>query len=167
MSGEHDEHHHPSAWGPHHWDHGAPHNSWAPLMMSIGFGIFLFMLASAFNNDVVDASYIPLVMVGLLVVLFGLIIWWRQDMSFDGTYEPMSTGTPFKNIQIRKVGMWVFLMSEMMVFTSLFSTYIRYRTGIENCQTVFERGDWVEQGYTLETGEALICFEPASHLIAS
>ena len=66
-------------------------------MMSIGFGIFLFMLASAFNNDVVDASYIPLVMVGLLVVLFGLIIWWRQDMSFDGTYEPMSTGTPFKN----------------------------------------------------------------------
>ena len=94
MSGEHDEHHHPSAWGPHHWDHGAPHNSWAPLMMSIGFGIFLFMLASAFNNDVVDASYIPLVMVGLLVVLFGLIIWWRQDMSFDGTYEPMSTGTP-------------------------------------------------------------------------
>jgi hypothetical protein len=100
-------------------------------MMSIGFGIFLFMLASAFNNDVVDASYIPLVMVGLLVVLFGLIIWWRQDMSFDGTYEPMATGTPFKNIQIRKVGMWVFLMSEMMVFTSLFSTYIRYRTGIE------------------------------------
>jgi len=111
LSGEHDEHHHPSAWGPHPWDHGAPHNSWAPLMMSIGFGIFLFMLASAFNNDVVDASYIPLVMVGLLVVLFGLIIWWRQDMSFDGTYEPMATGTPFKNIQIRKVGMWVFLMS--------------------------------------------------------
>ena len=59
LSGEHDEHHHPSAWGPHHWDHGAPHNSWVPLVMSIGFGIFLFMLANAFNKDVVDASYIP------------------------------------------------------------------------------------------------------------
>ncbi len=167
MSSEHDDHHHPSAWGPHDWHHGAPHNSWSPLVMSIGIGIFLFMLADAFKDGEFDASYIPIVMVGLFVVLVGLIIWWRQDMSFDGTYEPMATGTPFKNIQIRKVGMWVFLMSEMMVFTSLFSTYIRYRTGIENCQTVFERGDWVEQGYTVETGEALICFEPASHLIAS
>ena len=146
MSSDHDDHHHPSAWGPHDWHHGAPHNSWSPLVMSIGFGIFLFMLADAFKDGEFDASYIPIVMVGLFVVLVGLIIWWRQDMSFDGTYEPMATGTPFKNIQIRKVGMWVFLMSEMMVFTSLFSTYIRYRTGIENCQTVFERGDWVEKG---------------------
>ena len=164
---DHDEHHHPSAWGPHDWTHGAPHNSWSPLIMSIGFGIFLFMLAEAFTNGVFNAGYVPLVFVGLFVSLVGLIIWWRQDMSFDGTYEPMATGAPFKNIQIRKVAIWVFLMSEMMVFTSLFSTYIRYRTGIENCQTVFERGDWVQQGYTLETGEALICFEPASHLIAS
>ena len=164
---DHDEHHHPSAWGPHDWTHGAPHNSWSPLIMSIGFGIFLFMLAAAFTDNVFDAKYIPLIFGGLLVSLIGLIIWWRQDMSFDGTYEPMSTGAPFKNIEIRKVAIWVFLMSEMMVFTSLFSTYIRYRTGIENCQTVFERGDWVQQGYTLEPGEALICFEPASHLIAS
>ena len=125
------------------------------------------MLAEAFTNGVFNAGYVPLVFVGLFVSLVGLIIWWRQDMSFDGTYEPMATGAPFKNIQIRKVAIWVFLMSEMMVFTSLFSTYIRYRTGIENCQTVFDRGDWVQQGYTLETGEALICFEPASHLIAS
>ena len=68
--------------------------------MSIGFGIFLFMLAEAFTNGVFNAGYVPLVFVGLFVSLVGLIIWWRQDMSFDGTYEPMATGAPFKNIQI-------------------------------------------------------------------
>ena len=54
----------------------------------------------------------------------------------------------------------MFLMSEMMVFTSLFSTYMRYRFGIPNCQTVFESGEWVE-------GTSVTCFEPAGHLIAS
>ena len=27
--------HHGSAWGPHDWGHGAPHNSWAPIIMLI------------------------------------------------------------------------------------------------------------------------------------
>ena len=71
---DHDEHHHPSAWGPHDWTHGAPHNSWSPLIMSIGFGIFLFMLAEAFTNGVFNAGYVPLVFVGLFVSLVGLII---------------------------------------------------------------------------------------------
>ena len=75
-------------------------------------------------------------------------------------FEPKSAGTPFQNIDIRKVAMWMFLMSEMMVFTSLFSTYMRYRFGIPNCQTVFESGEWVE-------GTSVTCFEPAGHLIAS
>jgi cytochrome c oxidase subunit I+III len=51
-------------------------------------------------------------------------------------------------------------MSEMMIFTSLFSTYMRYRQGIPRCDTVFESGDWVE-------GVAVNCYEPASQLIAS
>ena len=89
--------------------------------MSIGIGIFLFMLAGAFSNGVYDASYVPMVLVGILVIFCGLIVWWRQDMSFDGHYEPLARGVPFKNIQIRKVAMWIFLMSEMMVFTSLFT----------------------------------------------
>ena len=69
-------------------------------------------------------------------------------------------GAPFQNIDIRKVAMWMFLMSEMMVFTALFSTYMRYRLGIPNCKTVFHSGEWVE-------GTAVTCFEPAGHLIAS
>jgi len=136
--------------------------------MSGGFALFLFALAGAFEwGQFLGWENVPLVFVGLGVVGFGLMVWWRQDWSYgvDGKeskhlWEPKSTGTPFQNIDIRKVALWVFLMSEMMVFTSLFSTYMRYRFGIPNCNTVFNSGEWVE-------GTAVSCFEPASHLIAS
>ena len=152
--------HHPSPWGPHDWDQGAPHNSFAPLILAIGVGIFLLMFGRLFAFGEYDPSYLPMVFVGFAVIASAFIVWWRQDMSFDGTYEPRGRGVPFKNIQIRKVGVWVFLMSEMMIFTSLFSTYMRYRQGIPRCDTVFESGDWVE-------GVAVNCYEPASQLIAS
>ncbi|MFQ3344296.1 MAG: hypothetical protein ACI9EM_000827, partial [Candidatus Thalassarchaeaceae archaeon] len=101
MSGSYhdDENEHPSAWGPHDWSHGAPHNSWAPIIMSIGIGIFLYTLASAYSwGEMVDSSSISLAFIGLIISFFGLTVWWRQDASFDGTYEPRATGTPFQNI---------------------------------------------------------------------
>ena len=136
--------------------------------MSAGFAAFLFTLAAAFEwGDFMGWNEIPLIFASLGVVFFGLLVWWRQDWSYgiDGKeskhlWEPKSSGTPFQNIDIRKVALWMFLMSEMMVFTSLFSTYMRYRFGIPNCKTVFESGDWVE-------GTSVTCFEPAAHLIAS
>ena len=58
----HDDHHHPSAWGPHDWSHGAPHNSWAPIIMSVGFAIFLFALAEVFQwGEFVSAGFVYLV----------------------------------------------------------------------------------------------------------
>ena len=140
----HDDHH-PSAWGPHDWSHGAPHNSWSPFIMSVGIGIFLFSVAGVYRwGEMIDAGSIALVFAGLAIVMFGLAVFWRQDISFDGAYEPKATGTPFRGIDIRKVSVWIFLMSEMMVFTSLFSTYMRYRFGIESCESVFESGQGVE-----------------------
>jgi len=170
LSGDyHDDHHAPQPWGPHDWGHGAPHNSFSPLFMSMGIAIFLFGMAEAWSYGTYNPGNIPMILVGLLVVGFSLFIWWRQDLSFDGHYEPLATGVPFRGIQIRKVGVWVFLMSEMMVFTSLFSTYMRYRLGIENCGTVFERGmfDPVTNPTGWQEGVVVTCFEPASHLIAS
>ena len=156
----HDDHH-PSAWGPHDWSHGAPHNSWSPFIMSVGIGIFLFSVAGVYRwGEMIDAGSRALVFAGLAIIMFGLAVFWRQDISFDGAYEPKATGTPFRGIDIRKVSVWIFLMSEMMVFTSLFSTYMRYRFGIESCESVFESGQWVE-------GTSVTCFEPAGHLIAS
>jgi cytochrome c oxidase subunit I+III len=159
LSDDHGYHH-----GPHDWSHGAPHNSWAPIVISIGSGVFLFFFAKAFtmnegmNGYIYDSAPLPLAIAGLAIIFAGLISWWKQDFSFDGSYEPQAThgSAPFSNVDIRKVGMWVFLMSEMMIFSSLFSTYIRYRTSIVSCYSL--------EGTVVEPGTA--CWLPASYFIA-
>lgn len=102
-----------------HHIEGEFHNSWAPITMSMGLMITLLGFA------VWGAAF---AVVGLTIVFIGLGMWWKQDLPLDGSYEPKAVHAPFHGQDVRKVGMWVFLMSEMMVFSSFFSTYIRYRT---------------------------------------
>ena len=170
--GGHDDHHdhQHSHWGPHDWTHGhggAPHNSWAPIMLAFGSSIFLLGFTKVFtqtwddNADIwtyaIHSSQIGLLIAGLAIFFAGLTVFWRQDWSHDGSYEAKSVGTPFRTIDIRKVAVWMFLMSEMMVFSSLFSTYLRYRTGFDNCEALFESGLFVE-------GQQ--CWLPACYFIA-
>ena len=171
--GGHDDDHHDhqhSHWGPHDWTHGhggAPHNSWAPLMLAFGSSFFLLGFTKVFtqswddNADIwtyaIHSSEVGLLIAGLAIFFAGITVFWRQDWSHDGSYEAKSEGAPFRTIDIRKVAVWMFLMSEMMVFTSLFSTYLRYRTGIENCETLYASGVFTE-------GQA--CWLPASYFIA-
>jgi len=161
--------HYPSGFGPHDWSHGAPHNSWAPLILSAGFCVFLFSFAKLFvfgdiaaTDDITSA--LAGVVLGLVIISTGLYVWWQQDMSFDGTYEPKARGAPFQNIDIRKVAMWIFLMSEMMIFSSLFSTYIRYRTALPNCLNLYNE---LNAAGNLVSSQTYTCYEPASQLIAA
>ncbi len=178
--GGHDDHHHDhqhSHWGPHDWDHGhggAPHNSWAPIMIAFGSSMFLLGFTKVFTQTwddeadlwtyAIHSSQIGLLIAGLAIFSAGITVFWRQDWSHSGSFEPKAVGTPFRTIDIRKVAIWMFLMSEMMVFSSLFSTYIRYRTGFDNCQDLFESS--IEPGSTviLEAGQQ--CWLPASYFIA-
>ena len=54
--GGHDDHHHDhqhSHWGPHDWNHGhggAPHNSWAPIMIAFGSSLFLLGFTKVFTQ---------------------------------------------------------------------------------------------------------------------
>ena len=110
----HDEHH----------EAGHFHNSWAPITMSMGLMVTIFGFAVWGWGAAI---------VGLTVFGIGLLLWWQQDMPLDGSYEPKAVHAPFHGQDVRKVGVWIFLMSEMMVFSSFFSTYIRYRaTGRES-----------------------------------
>ncbi len=168
-----DDHHHDhqhSHWGPHDWTHGhggAPHNSWAPLMLAFGASFFLLGFTKVFtqtwddNADIwtyaIHSSEVGLLIAGLAIFFAGITVFWRQDWSHDGSYEAKAEGTPFRTIDIRKVALWMFLMSEMMVFSSLFSTYLRYRTGFDNCETLFASGVFTE-------GQS--CWLPASYFIA-
>jgi len=138
--------------------------------MSLGVGVFLFSFAGTFvmnearNGTDFNAGSLPMILVGLSIFFAGLIVWWRQDYSFDGTYEPKATGVPFQNIDMRKVGMWIFLWSEMMIFSSLFTTYIRYRLGIESCQAILDNHSITSSGLPFSPGD--VCWVPASYFIA-
>ena len=80
MSGYDDDHHAPQPWGPHDWHHGAPHNSYSPLFLSMGVAIFLFALAQAWSYGTYTPGHIPTILLGLAVVGFSRINWWREEL---------------------------------------------------------------------------------------
>lgn len=105
----HDEHEH--------------HGSWAPIIACTGTMFFLYGFSGA---------NLGLIALGLGVMVWGLFTWWAQDMLFDGSEkmgELVSWGRPFGGINVRKAGMWIFLMSEVMIFSTFFTAYLRARAG--------------------------------------
>ena len=66
--------------------------------------------------------------IGLVVIVAAVGNWWREDLPFNGEGEQIATSWPFEGQDVRKVGLWVFIMSEIMVFASFFSSYLRMRT---------------------------------------
>ena len=90
--GHDDDHHHDhqhSHWGPHDWNHGhggAPHNSWAPIMLAFGASIFLLGFTKVFtqtwddNADIwtyaIHSSQIGLLIAGLAIFFAGLTVFW-------------------------------------------------------------------------------------------
>ena len=138
----------------HHDGDHAHHGSQAPIIVAAGLPfIFIGFITSGWL----------FLGIGLAITAGGLLVWMREDLGFDGSHEPMAALNPYNNIEIRKVGMWVFLMSEMMVFSSFFASYVRYRTSIPNCTELFFQ--LVGSGSQL-AGATYNCYEPASHLIA-
>lgn len=122
-----------------HDDHGH-HGSSSPIVLA--FGVMLFMIGfPRFAHGAEGMLYglefelmdMAMSTTGLVFVVLGIANWWQEDLPFDGTGEQIATATddmvPFRGQHIRKVGIWVFLMSEVMVFASFFSSYLRMRTG--------------------------------------
>ena len=127
-----DEHH-----DDHHGhDEHEHHGSASPIIFSFGCLLFLLgfpdfadglhglMMGSA-KGTIADLS---VSMIGLTVVTVGIANWWREDLPFNGYGEQLATSDPFAGQHIRKAGIWVFLMSEVMVFATFFSSYLRMRT---------------------------------------
>ena len=124
----HDEHH-----GHDEHEH---HGSASPIIFS--FGCLLFLLgfpdfADALHGLMMGSAKgtigdMSVSMIGLTVVTIGVANWWREDLPFNGYGEQLATSDPFAGQHIRKAGIWVFLMSEVMVFATFFSSYLRMRT---------------------------------------
>ena len=126
---DNDDHHY---YGDDHEEH---HGSASPILMA--GGILLFMMG--FPGFVTtckawlgldydpDMSGFMLSAIGSVILIIGIGNWWNEDLK--GHHEQIATSHPFEGQDIRKAGMWIFLISEMMVFASFFSSYLRMRTG--------------------------------------
>jgi len=144
-----------------HDDHGH-HGSASPIIMAVG--VLLFMMGfdgsmEYLRGEPFNGFDTVLSLAGLTIIFVAIGNWWREDLAFDGHGEPKSLGQPFGGQDIRKVGMWIFLMSEMMVFASFFSSYLRMRTGW--CT------QWDEKvgSACVENGDTIV--QVASDLVAS
>ena len=112
------------------------HGSASPIIFT--FGIMLFMIGfPGFSNTITELltgtdaviSEMLIGVAGLLVIIIGVGNWWKEDLPFNGYGEQIATSAPFEGEHIRKAGIWVFIMSEIMIFATFFSSYLRMRTG--------------------------------------
>ena len=124
-----------------HDDHGyggddhEHHGSGSPIVFSLGILLFLMgfpsfqgSLGDMLSGVEANLGDLGLSMLGLTVVTAGIANWWREDLPFIGNHEQIATSDPFAGQHIRKAGIWVFIMSEVMVFATFFSAYLRMRT---------------------------------------
>jgi len=141
----------------HDGDHEEHHGSASPILMASG--ILLFMMGFPGFVDTckavlgldyaADYGGFTISVVGFMIAIVGIGNWWREDLA--GHHEQVALGQPFGGQDIRKAGMWIFLMSEMMVFASFFSSYLRMRT------------EWCTQ-WAVDSGR---CVGPADVVTAS
>ena len=118
-----------------HGHHGTP----APFVFCIASAImFIGLVMATSGGPVVDGeatgntSYWFVFIVGIAGMITGFMMWvqdyWPQD-SEEG--EEIESYHPFwASISTRKFGMWIFLLTEVMVFSTLLSAYMRYRAAV-------------------------------------
>jgi cytochrome c oxidase subunit I+III len=111
------------------------HGSGSPIVFALGIMFFLMgfpsfqeTLGDMLSGNDAALGGIGLSMFGLFVIVAGVANWWREDLPFIGNGEQIATSAPFEGQHIRKAGLWVFIMSEIMVFATFFSSYLRMRT---------------------------------------
>lgn len=116
--------------------HGAPsaapipaaehhlHLSSRPLQLSVGAMVFLGAAAYWPSMEALGGM-----VVGALVFLYGLWSWAKDDLHdrFVVPPEPEGDRWPFKAVPKLKLGMWVFLSSEVVLFGSFLGAYIFMR----------------------------------------
>jgi cytochrome c oxidase subunit I+III len=110
------------------------HGSASPILMAsglllimMGFPGFVDTVKSMIGVNIAsDYGDFSLFCIGGVVLMAGIGNWWREDLI--GYEEQVAYGQPFGGQDVRKAGMWIFLISEMMVFGSFFSSYLRMRT---------------------------------------
>ena len=141
-------------------EHGH-HGTIAPFVFCIGAAVMFIglVMATAGNGDNTgDNGYWFVFFLGLAGLLTGFFLWvqdyWDQDSEegeeIEGYHDFWSS------ITTRKFGMWIFLLTEVMVFSTLLSAYLRYRAAVPD----YDSG--IDCGLEFE-----LCWVPAADVIRS
>ena len=143
-----------------HDDHGH-HGTIAPFVFSIGAAIMfigLVMATAGGEDQTADSGYWFVFFLGLAGLMTGFFMWvqdyWGQDSEEDEDIEAYHDF--WATISTRKFGMWIFLLTEVMVFSTLLSAYLRYRAAVPD----YEHGIYCGEMFEL-------CWVPAADVIRS
>ncbi|MDA4123836.1 MAG: cbb3-type cytochrome c oxidase subunit I [Thaumarchaeota archaeon] len=100
------------------------HLSSRPIQISLG--AMLFLIGAAFYPDILGLGLLGL---GGIVVVYSFYGWARDDLRgrFQIPPEPEGDRWPFSAVPKMKLGMWVFLSSEVVLFGSFLGAYIFIR----------------------------------------
>jgi len=89
---------------------------------------FVIALAGGFGFGGLATQFWPSVFVGIVLLIVGVGGWVRQDLygvSFAVKQE--AEDWPFTGISARKLGMWLFIISEVFFFTGLIAAGLALR----------------------------------------
>jgi len=106
--------------------HAEHHGTASPLVSSIGLMGIMLGLTLAVNGY---PSFWFVFLVGLFVLMTGFIMWLSEyyPMTSEENEEIETYHPAFATLSTRKFGTWIFLLTEMMVFGTLLSAYLRFR----------------------------------------
>tara|TARA_B100000686_G_C16771204_1_gene965283 strand:+ start:1127 stop:2047 length:921 start_codon:yes stop_codon:yes gene_type:complete len=114
-----------------HGHHGTP----APFVFCIAVALMfigLIMATAGGEDKTGDTGYWFVFLVGVAGMITGFMMWvqdyWNQDSEEDEEIEGYHAF--WASITTRKFGMWIFLLTEVMVFGTLLSAYLRYRSAV-------------------------------------
>ncbi|MDG7007325.1 MAG: cbb3-type cytochrome c oxidase subunit I [Nitrososphaerota archaeon] len=107
----------------------AVHLSSRPLELSLG--LLLFLAGAPFYPDIAGIASMVL---GALVIIYAFWGWGMDDLHDRFTVPPETEGDrwPFHAVPKLKLGMWVFLSSEVILFGSFLGAYIFIRAAAAN-----------------------------------
>jgi cytochrome c oxidase subunit I+III len=95
-------------------------SSFLPLIIAAGVAVFLLGLV----------VYIPILIVGLIIIVAAVVKLFKDGAAekFSGGKEPVEEETyPLESVTNEKLGLWIFLTSEILIFGSLIIAYAYVR----------------------------------------
>jgi cytochrome c oxidase subunit I+III len=96
-------------------------SSFMPVIISAGAAILLLGLV----------IYVPLFVAGLIIIVIALLKVFKDgsEEKFAKSKETPGETWPLEHLEQEKIGVWVFLTSEILVFGSLIAAYVYVRLG--------------------------------------